>query len=89
MVRLLVGHSKLTQVLEICNDWNAETILPKAYARVRDDGMVHVVAESATDLEHGVTDSQLGRLLRTGVAAAGALFERLDQLYLDPVRTAP
>lgn len=80
---------RLTDVLEICNEWNADKIWPKAYVRVRDDGMVHVTCEVATDLEHGVSEPQLGQLLRCGLSAASVFFDTLDQLYPDPAATAP
>src|SRR3712207_9526794 len=48
---------RLEEGLEACNEWNADRIWPKAYVRVRDNGMGHVIAEVATDLEHGVTDA--------------------------------
>jgi hypothetical protein len=80
---------RLTQVLEICNEWNAEKIWPKAYVRVRDDGMVHATCEVATDLEQGVTDAQLGQLLHCGLSAASIFFDTLDELYPDPAAAAP
>lgn len=80
---------RLTDVLEVCNEWNAERIWPKAYVRVRDDGMVHVTCEVATDLEHGATDAQLDQLLQCGLGSAGAFFDHLDGLYPDPAAVAP
>lgn len=80
---------RLTEVLEVCNEWNAEKIWPKAYVRVRDDGMVHATCEVATDLEHGVTDEQLGQLLHCGLSTASHFFDTLDQLYPDPAAAAP
>ncbi|WP_182113618.1 MULTISPECIES: YbjN domain-containing protein [unclassified Actinotalea] len=80
---------RLTEVLELCNDWNAEKIWPKAYVRVRDDGMVHLTSEVATDLEHGVTDAQLGQLLHCALSASSVLFDTVDELYPDPAAAAP
>lgn len=80
---------RLTEVLEVCNEWNAERLWPKAYARVRDDGMVHVVCEVSTDLEHGATAAQLGQLLHCGVGASSTFFDMLDELYPDPAAAAP
>ena len=80
---------RLTEVLEVCNEWNADNIWPKAYVRVRDDGMVHVTCEVATDLERGVSDAQLGQLLQCGLSAASVFFDTFDQLYPDPASAAP
>ncbi|HEY3436482.1 MAG TPA: YbjN domain-containing protein [Actinotalea sp.] len=80
---------RLTEVLDICNEWNAEKIWPKAYVRVRDDGMVHATCEVATDLGQGVTDAQLGQLLHCGLSTASVFFDTLDELYPDPASSAP
>lgn len=80
---------RLTEVLEVCNAWNADRIWPKTYVRVRDDGMVHVTCEVATDLEHGVTDAQLGQLLECGLSSASVFFDQLEDRYPDPAAAAP
>ena len=84
-----VSIERLEEILDHCNDWNAERIWPKAYARVRDNGMVHVVTEVATDLEPGVTEDQLSQLLFCGLSTGSMFFDSLDELYPDPVGLAP
>ncbi|MDO8107394.1 YbjN domain-containing protein [Isoptericola sp. b441] len=79
---------RLTEVLEICNTWNAEKVWPKAYLRVRDDGSVHAICEVATELGAGVTDEQLGQLIECGLASSGAFFDELDLRYPDPAGQA-
>jgi hypothetical protein len=80
---------RLPELLEICNEWNLDRVWPKTYLRVRDDGSVHAVSESATDLAAGVADDQLGQLLGSGIASAGAFFDHLDARYPDPARQVP
>ncbi len=80
---------RLEEVLDLCNEWNAERIWPKAYVRVRDNGRVHVVAEVATDLEHGATDAQLSQILFCGLSTGSMLFDALDERYPDPAGVAP
>ncbi|GIG27939.1 YbjN domain-containing protein [Cellulomonas marina] len=80
---------RLEEVLDLCNEWNAERIWPKAYVRVRDNGRVHVVSEVAVDLEHGATDAQLGQLLYCGLSTGSMLFDALDERYPDPAGVAP
>lgn len=80
---------RLPELLDLCNEWNADRVWPKAYLRVRDDGRVHAVCEVSTDLEHGVTDDQLGQLLHCGITSAGAFFDDLDERYPDPVGSPP
>lgn len=84
-----VAIERLEEVLNACNEWNAERIWPKAYVRVRDNGMVHVIAEVATDLEHGVTDDQLNQLLFCGLSTGSMFFDSIDELYPDPAAMAP
>ena len=57
--------------------------------RVRDNGMVHVISEVATDLEHGVTDEQLSQLLFCGLSTGSMFFDALDERYPDPAGVAP
>jgi hypothetical protein len=84
-----VAIERLEQVLDACNEWNADRIWPKAYVRVRDNGMVHVISEVAADLEHGVTDAQLGQLLHCGLSTGNMLFDAIDELYPDPATVPP
>jgi hypothetical protein len=80
---------RLEEILELCNEWNADRIWPKAYARVRDNGRVHVVSEVAVDFEHGATDEQLSQTLYCGLSTATMLFDALDEHYPDPAGAAP
>jgi len=84
-----VAIERLADVLEACNEWNADRIWPKAYVRVRDNGMVHIISEVATDLEQGVTDAQLSQLLHCGLSTGNMLFDAIDELYPDPATVAP
>ena len=84
-----VAIERLEEVLDVCNEWNADRIWPKAYVRVRDNGMVHVISEVATDLEHGVTDEQLNQLLFCGLSTGSMFFDSFDELYPDPAGIAP
>ncbi len=80
---------RMTEILDVCNEWNADRIWPKAYVRVRDNGRVHVVSEVALDLEHGATDAQLHQALFCGLSTGSMFFDALDERYPDPVGVAP
>ncbi len=80
---------RLEEVLEFCNEWNADRIWPKTYTRVRDNGMIQVFTEVTVDLEHGVTDDQLDQLLQCGLSTGSMFFDALDEYYPDPARQAP
>jgi hypothetical protein len=84
-----VTIERMTEILDICNEWNAERIWPKAYVRVRDNGRVHVVSEVAIDLEHGATDAQLHQALFCGLSTGSMFFDSLEERYPDPVGVAP
>ncbi|WP_448629665.1 YbjN domain-containing protein [Cellulomonas soli] len=84
-----VAIERLEEVLDLCNEWNAERIWPKAYVRVRDNGRVHVISEVATDLEHGATDDQLSQMLYCGLSTGSMFFDSLDERYPDPAGVAP
>jgi hypothetical protein len=80
---------RLEEVLELCNEWNAERIWPKAYTRVRDNGLVQVYTEVTVDLEFGANDDQLADVLQCGLSTASVFFDSLDDTYPDPLRSAP
>ena len=84
-----VNIERLEEILDLCNAWNTERIWPKAYVRVLDNGSVNVMAESSHDLEQGVTDAQLARLLACAVGTATLFFDAVDELYPDPAGQAP
>jgi hypothetical protein len=83
-----VTIERLQEVLELCNEWNADRIWPKAYARVRDNGMVQVYTEVTVDLEFGANDDQLADVLQCGLSTASLFFDSLDETYPDPLRSA-
>lgn len=84
-----INIERLEEILELCNAWNVERIWPKTYVRVLDDGSVNVMAESSHDLEHGVTDAQLARLLGAAIGTATVFFDAVDERYPDPAAQAP
>lgn len=84
-----INIERLEEILELCNAWNTERIWPKTYVRVLDDGSVNVMAESGYDLEQGVTDAQLARLLASAIGTATMFFDAVDERYPDPAAQAP
>lgn len=64
------------------NDWNRERLWPKAYART-EDGQTALYGEMSVDLEHGVTDAQLGQLVACGLGTGVQLFAALSELVPD------
>jgi len=47
------------------------------------------MAESSHDLEQGVTDAQLDRLLACAIGTTTLFFDEVDRLYPDPAASAP
>ena len=80
---------RLPEALELCNTWHVERIWPTCYARVRDNGRVHVSSEVTADVAHGATDAQLDLLLQCGLGTATVFFDELDNAYPDPAGLAP
>lgn len=54
------------ELFEFVNSWNHDKLLPKAYVHV-DEGEALLVGEANTDLEHGVTQAQLGVLMHAAI----------------------
>ena len=75
-------EERRTAALLVVNDWNRERIWPKAYVRSEEAGTA-VYAETSVDLEHGVTDDQLGQLVACGLGTGVQFFAALAQLVPD------
>lgn len=84
-----IAIERLEEILELCNEWNTERVWPKAYVRVLDNGSVNVMVESSYDVEHGLTDAQLARLLSCAVGTGTMFFDEVDARYPDPAGHAP
>ena len=80
-------EAERTAVLLVVNDWNRERIWPKTYLRLEDED-VALYGEVSTDLEHGVTDDQLGQLVSCGLGTGVQLFAALGGLAPDSGPTA-
>lgn len=83
-----VALAHLPEVLAATNRWNHDRIFPKAYAQVRDDGAVRIVAEHTVDLEHGVSDAQLAQMLSCALGTIGSMLDDLDRTFPDPFAPA-
>jgi len=73
------------EILEFCNQWNFDMVWPKAYYRVRDDGIISVFTELSHDFEFGATIEQLGEFLIGGLRTADHFFDKLDAHFPDPL----
>lgn len=62
----------------LLNEYNRDLIWPKLYVRAEDEE-IGVYAEVSTDLEHGVSDAQLGQLISCGLFTGLRSFERLAE----------
>jgi hypothetical protein len=58
-----------------CNEWNHDRLWPKAFVHVNDDGTVRVFGEVTTDLERGVSHTQLDQLIGCGISTGCQLAE--------------
>jgi len=84
-----VSIERLEEILDLCNAWNADRVWPKAFVRVLDNGTINVMTESSHDLEQGVTDAQLARLLACAVGTGTLFFDEVDGFYPDPAAQTP
>jgi len=63
-------------LLHVVNGWNRDRFWPKAYVR-EEDGQLALYGEWSTDLAHGVTEEQLGRVVLTALATTLQLFDHV------------
>jgi len=73
----------LGKAVEICNDWNAEKLWPKTYARRDDEGVVRIHTEHNVDYEQGISDGQLSQQLLCAVNTGMSFFEHLNEHFPD------
>ncbi len=67
--------------VEVCNEWNAERLWPKTYARRDESGMVRFHTEHNVDFEHGLSDAQLDQQVVCAVDTGIAFYERLNERF--------
>ena len=72
---------EFANIAMICNNWNAERLWPKVYARTDDEGIVRVHTEHNVDFEQGITDGQLGQQLQCAISTSMAFFEQVNEAY--------
>ncbi|WP_258726734.1 YbjN domain-containing protein [Cellulomonas sp. NS3] len=82
-----VPVSEADALTRAANQWNLDTLWPKAYVRVEGDD-VGVYAEHVVSYEHGLTDEQLDLHMACGISTALQLFAHLDDLYPQAAETA-
>lgn len=68
------------EIVPLLNELNGTLIWPKLYARVEGEEL-GIYAEVSTDLEHGVSDDQLGQLLSCGLMTGLRAFELLGERW--------
>ncbi|MBI9115495.1 YbjN domain-containing protein [Sanguibacter suaedae] len=69
--------SRAVEFAVLLNEFNRDVIWPKLYARAEETGELGIYSEVSTDLEHGVSDDQLGQLLSCGLFTSLRAFESL------------
>lgn len=67
-----------TELVHVLNELNRDLIWPKLYLRA-EDGVLAIFSEVSTDLEHGVSDDQLGQLIACGLFTGLKAFEQLAE----------
>ncbi|MEV4757588.1 YbjN domain-containing protein [Micromonospora sp. NPDC049559] len=71
---------RLTDAYEFCNSWNHDRPMPKAYVHDTGEGELILAGDVTTDLEHGVTGSQLAVLVNTTLATGAAFAAAVGSL---------
>lgn len=85
----VVAIERREELTDLLNARHARSAWPKCFLLVLDDGSMRVAAEHSTVIAHGLSERQLDRALRAGLAAALAVFAELTARYPDPLASAP
>ncbi len=78
-----LDSADLGKAIELCNNWNAEKLWPKTYARADEEGVVRLHTEHNVDYEQGITDGQLSQQLICAVNTGMSFFENLNENFPD------
>lgn len=84
-----VSIERRHELIELLNDRHGRAAWPKCFLLVLDDGSMRVAADVSVVVGHGLSDAQLDRAMRTGVAAGLGAFAELNARYPDPVSGPP
>lgn len=84
-----VAIERRQELTTVLNERHARMAWPKVFLLVLDDGSVRVAAERAVFIGAGLSEAQLDRALRGGLASAMAAFADLDTRYPDPISQSP
>ncbi len=76
-----LSGEQLGEAVSACVDWNRETLWPKTFPNVRDDGVVRLHTEHSVDYEHGATDEQLRLQLTCALRTSEGFFRHLNEVF--------
>ncbi len=81
----LVAIERRAEMIEIANARHARSAWPKCFLLVLDDGSMRVAVDHGTVISHGLSERQLDRAMRVGLASGLQVFGELDARFPDPV----
>jgi len=74
-----IPAASLGQAIMVCNKWNEETRIPKAYVHKRDDGTGTIVLENQVDFEKGVHKELLQHIIGCTIATSAQFWKKAYQ----------
>lgn len=85
----VVSIDRREEMINLVNARHARSAWPKCSLVVLDDGSMRVVADHNTLIGHGLSERQLDRAARVGLASGLAFFGEINARYPDPLASAP
>lgn len=85
----VVTIDRREELIELINARHARAAWPKCSLMVLDDGTMRVVSDHSTLVAYGLSERQLDRAMRVGLASALAVFSEINTRYPDPLAQPP
>lgn len=85
----VVAIERREELIELFNARHARSAWPKCFLMILDDGSMRVAADHSVVIAHGLSEQQLDRAMRIGLASGLQVFDELAARYPDPVASPP
>lgn len=76
-------EGELTDAILMCNSWNAEHFVPKAYAKRNEEGGVRLYGDQLLRMSFGCSDDTLNSEVSFLVGCALQMFEYFTEIFPD------
>lgn len=78
-----LAEGELTDAILVCNSWNAEHFVPKAYAKRNEDGSVRLFGDQLFHMPFGCSDDTLNSKISFLLGCGVQMFDYFTEIFPD------